>query len=58
MHSYALLQFFIILLEVILGHELTNVDIVHSQGEDVGKASVDEIQKFVCVCLHIWLLAT
>ena len=45
--------FFIILLEVILGHNLTYIDVFHSQGENIGKASVDEMLKYVCVFVYM-----
>ena len=33
--------------EIVLGHELTSVDEIHGQFEDISKASVDEMKKYV-----------
>ena len=36
-----------VLTEIVLGHELTSVDEIHGQFEDISQASAEEIKKYV-----------
>ena len=55
LHFDCLVQpFYFTIAEVVLGHELTNVDEIHGQFEDISKASVDEMKNFVCISVLLW----
>jgi len=46
-----------VLTEIVLGHELTSVDEIHGQFEDISQASVEEIKKYVSN-LYVYTIVT